>query len=90
MANFPRCTLTLLIELRGALLSELFEALFLLLYPTFLPLCGVALFFVLNLAVGHLLHRARGAVLRRALFLELIGTNLNNKSYVILFMRGQF
>merc|ERR1719516_56822 len=76
MANFPLCALAFLIELRSTLLRKLFEALFLLLYATFLPLSGVALFFVLGLAVGHLLHRAGGAVLRRALVLELISTNL--------------
>merc|ERR1719204_2370037 len=76
MANFPWCALAFLIELCGTLLGELFEALFLLLYTTFFPLRGVALLFVLSLAVGHLLHRAGGAVLGRALVLQLIGTNL--------------
>ena len=89
MANFPWCALAFLIELRGTLLSELLEALFLLLYATFLPLRGVALLFVLGLAVGHLLHRAGGAVLGRALVLELIGTNLRNKSFIIQLMRGE-
>ena len=89
MANFPWCALAFLIELRGTLLGELFKALFLLLYATFLPLRGVALFLVLSLAVGHLLHRAGGAVLRRALVLELIGTNLRNKSFIIQLMRGE-
>merc|ERR1719494_869692 len=76
MANFPWCALAFLIELRGTLLGELLEALFLLLYATFLPLRDVALLFVLSLAVSHLLHRAGGAVLRRALVLQLIGANL--------------
>merc|ERR1719348_2805941 len=76
MANFPWCALAFLIEFSGTLLSKLFEALFLLLYATFLPLRGVAPFLVLSLAVGHLLHHAGGAVLCCALVLELIGTNL--------------
>ena len=36
----------------------------------------VALFFVLFLTVGHLLHRARCTVLSLALILKLIGTDL--------------
>ena len=76
MANFPWCALAFFKELGGTLLSELFIALFLLLCPTYFPLRGVALFFMFSLAVGHLLHRARGAVLRLALILKLVGTNL--------------
>merc|ERR1719370_1220461 len=67
-------------EFSGTLLGELFITLFLLLCPTYLPLRGVALFFMLSLAVGHLLHRARGAVLRLALILKLVGTDLFDRS----------
>ena len=76
MANFPRCALAFFKELGGTLLGELFIALFLLFCPAYFPLRGVALFFMFSLAVGHLLHRARGAVLRLALILKLVGTNL--------------
>merc|ERR1719167_596172 len=76
MADFPWCALAFFKELGGTLLGELLKAFFLLLCATFLPLRGVALFFVLGLTVNHLLHLARGAVLRCALVLELIGTNL--------------
>merc|ERR1719282_360256 len=76
MADFPWCALAFFKEFGGTLLGELFIALFLLLCATFLPLRGLALFFVLCLAVGHLLHLTRGAVLRCALVLELVGTHL--------------
>ena len=76
MANFPWTALAFFIEFSGTLLGELFIALFLLLCPAYFPLRGVALFFMFSLAVGHLLHRARGAVLRLALVLKLVGTNL--------------
>merc|ERR1719495_808047 len=76
MADFPWCTLAFFKELGGAFLGELLKAFFLLLCATFLPLRGVALFFMLSLAVGHLLHLARRAVLRCALVLELVGTHL--------------
>ena len=54
MADFPWCALTFFKELGGTLLGELLKALFLLLCATFLPLRGLALLFVLGLAVGHL------------------------------------
>merc|ERR1719150_2406954 len=67
-------------EFSGTLLSELFIALFLLFCPAYFPLRGVALFFMFSLAVGHLLHRARGAVLRLALILKLVSTDLFDRS----------
>merc|ERR1719220_1476374 len=76
MADFPWCTLAFFKELGGTLLGKLLETFFLLLCATFLPLRGVALFFMLSLAVGHLLHRARGAVHSLALILKLVGTDL--------------
>merc|ERR1719220_1393863 len=80
MADFPWTALAFFMEFSGTLLGELFIALFLLLCPTYFPLRGVALFFMFSLAVGHLLHRARGAVLRLALILKLVGTNLFDRS----------
>ena len=76
MADFPRTALAFFMVFSGTFLGELFIALFLLLCPTYLPLRGFALFFMLSLAVGHLLHRARGAVLRLALILKLVSTDL--------------
>ena len=76
MADFPWTALAFFMEFSGTFLGELFIALFLLLCPTYFPLRGVALLFVLSLAVGHLLHRARGAVLRLALILKLVSTDL--------------
>merc|ERR1719153_908463 len=70
-------------ELSGTLLGELFMAFFLLLCATYFPLGGVALFFMFSLAVGHLLHRARGAVLSLALILKLVGTDLFNRSFAL-------
>ena len=90
MADFPWCTLAFFKELCGALLGELLEAFFLLLCATFFPLRGFALFFVLGLAVGHLLHLTRGAVLRLALVLELVGTHLDIRSLIIQFRTGKF
>merc|ERR550534_1931735 len=70
-------------ELSCTMLGELFIAFFLLLCATYCPLRGVALFFMFSLAVGHLLHRARGAVLRLALILKLVGTDLFDRSYAL-------
>merc|ERR1711962_1151644 len=80
MADFPWTALAFFMELNGTLLGELFIAFFLLLCATYFPLRGVTLFFMFSLAVGHLLHRARGAVLRLALVLKLVGTNLFDRS----------
>ena len=63
-------------ELCSTLLGELFIALFLLLCATYFSLHGVALFFVLFLTVGHLLHRPRGAALCLALILDFFSTGL--------------
>merc|ERR1712240_424299 len=76
MADFPRTALAFFMEISGTFLGELFIALFLLLCAAYFPLRGVALFFMFGLAVGHLLHRARGAVLSLALILKLVGTDL--------------
>merc|ERR1719370_298095 len=80
MADLPWTALAFFMEFSGTFLGEFFITLFLLLCATYFPLRGVALFFMFSLAVGHLLHRARGAVLRLALILKLVSTDLFNRS----------
>ena len=70
-------------ELCSTLLGELFIALFLLLCATYFSLHGVALFFVLFLTVGHLLHRPRGAALCLALILDFFSTGLHVISSIL-------